>query len=102
VIGIVPGPLSSSWPWRQRGEVDKGRLGGNITVAVTARLVESKGREHLKGVDGQELEAVKEEKERGREMVVGGREVGGRRARPGAPSENLQRAPGWRNLSILL
>jgi len=101
VIGIVPGPLSSSWPWRQRGEVDKGRLGGNITVAVTARLVESKGREHLKGVDGHGFEAVKEEKER-EEMVVGGREVGGRRASPGAPSENLQRAPGWRNLSILL
>ena len=33
------------------------------------------------------------------------REVGGRRARPGAPEEvvreNLQRAPGWRILSIL-
>ena len=80
--------------------MDKGRFGGNITVAVTARLVESKGREHLEGVGGHGIEAVKEEKER-EEMVVGGREVGGRRARPGAPSENLQRAPGWRNLSIL-
>jgi len=85
--------------------VDKGRLGGNITVAVTAGLVEAKGRGHLKAVGGQGLEAGHEEKER--EMGVAGREVGGRRrARPGAPAEevreNLQRAPGWRSLSILL
>jgi len=51
-------------------------------------------------------ETVKDEK--GREMRVAGREVGGRMATPWAPEkgeevrENLQRAPGWRNLSILL
>ena len=45
--------------------------------------------------------------EKGREMGVAGREVGGRMATPWAPEkaeevrENLQRAPGWRNLSIL-
>ena len=42
--------------------------------------------------------------ERGRAGGFVEREVGGRRARPGAPlkvSENLQRAPGWRSLSIL-
>ena len=83
--------------------MDKGRLDGNITVAVTAGLVEAKDRGHLKAVGGQGLEAGHEEKER--EMGVAGRDVGGRRARPGAPAEeareNLQRAPGWRSLSIL-
>ena len=45
--------------------------------------------------------------EKGREMRVAGREGGGRMATPWAPEkaegvrENLQRAPGWRNLSIL-
>ena len=45
--------------------------------------------------------------EKGREMGVAVREVGGRMAAPWAPEkaegvrENLQRAPGWRNLSIL-
>ena len=76
--------------------MDKGRLDGNITVAVTAGLVEAKGRGHLKAVEEQGLETGHEEKER--EMGVAGREVGGRRARPGATgeevSENLQRAPG--------
>ena len=54
-------------------------------------------------VGGQELEIVKDEK--GREGGVAAREVGGRR--PWTPEnvkgvrENLQRAPGWRSLSIL-
>ena len=72
-------------------------------MAVTAGLVEAKDRGHLKAVGGQGLEAGHEEKER--EMGVAGREVGGRRVRPGTPAEevreNLQRAPGWRSLSIL-
>ena len=50
-------------------------------------------------------ETVKDE--RGREKGIAGSKVGGRMARPWGPEkeedvrENLQRAPGWRSLSIL-